>query len=416
MLTIINNKSFSMRIKSSNHMSASDTALGHKFPVYFFFLAVALAIVSCSPMEEEEQEGNTREQPSAKAADEVRLTSQQVKQAGIEIGGFDQRTMNTEIKANGVVDIPPQNMASVSAHMGGFVKYTELLPGDKVKKGQTLAILEHPSYITLQQEYLQALSRLGYLQKDLERQTELEKENVGAKRKLQQAESDYAITKAQVQGLKAQLQMIGISIPSLEKGTIARTVSLPSPISGYVKSVHVNIGKYVNPTDVLFEIVNKEHMHIELQVFEKDAAKVKEGQLIKFTVPQAGAEEMAAKIYLVGKVFEGESKSINVHGHMEPEREDLLPGAYITARIITEQQAIAALPEEAVVSQGDSSYIFVEKVNSSGNHTFQRVPVRIGVAEGGSIAASPIIPLADSMHIVKKGTYYLQAALKNTEE
>lgn len=383
---------------------------------YCICFAILLAALSCSPMPEEEDENDTQASMPQRVADEVRLTSQQVKQAGIELGSFDKRTMNTEIKANGVVDIPPQNMASVSAYLGGFVKYTELLPGDKVKKGQTLAVLEHPSYIILQQDYLQALSRLNYLQKDFERQTELDKENVGAKRKLQQAESDYAITKAQVQGLKAQLQMTGISVASLEKGTIARTISLPSPINGYVKSVHVNIGKYVNPTDVLFEIVNKEHMHIELKVFEKDAARIKEGQLIKFTVPQTGTEEMNAKIYLVGKVFEEDSKSINVHGHMGPEREDLLPGAYVNARIITEQQSLPALPEEAIVSLGDTSYIFVQQAKNAGNHIFKRLPVNIQVVEGGYIAATTLQPLSDSTTIVKKGAYYLHAALMNSEE
>jgi cobalt-zinc-cadmium efflux system membrane fusion protein len=383
--------------------------------LYFIYAAFLLANVACSPITEEE---NNDEEVVTRntSADEVRLTAEQYKQAEIELGGFDKRDMNTEIRANGVIDIPPQNMASVSAQLGGFVKYTKLLPGDKIKKGQTLAVLEHPSYIILQQDYLQARSRLNYLQKDLERQTELDKENVGARRKLEQAESDFAITQAQVQGLKAQLQMIGISVSSLEKGTIAHTISLPSPISGYVKSVHVNIGKYVNPTDVLFEIVNKEHMHIELKIFEKDAAKIKEGQLIRFTVPQMGAEEMTAKIYLVGKVFEGDTKTINVHGHMDPEREDLLPGAYVTATIITQQSSLEALPEEAIVSQGDTSYIFVKTAGDAGNHTFKRMPVITGVADKGYIAATPVQRLDANVQIVKKGTYYLHAAMLNAEE
>ena len=199
----------------------------------------------------------------------VTLSEEQFKSLNIEVGSSDKRSMSGLIKANGVLDVPPQNMVTVSAPLGGFIKSTELLQGMKVKKGQTIVVLEHPDYIQLQEDYLSGKNQLEFLELEYKRQEELSKENVNAAKALQQAKSNYFGMKAKVQGLKAKLKLININPQDLETGEIKNVISIPSPISGFVTQVNVNIGMHVNPMDVMFKIIDTEHLHAEAQVFER---------------------------------------------------------------------------------------------------------------------------------------------------
>ncbi len=178
-------------------------------------------------------------------------------------GKVEQRNVSGVIKANGMLDIPPQNLVTISAPLGGFIKSTELLQGMRVRKGQIVAILEHPDYIQLQEDYFVNKSQLDFLLIEYQRQQELAKENVNALKTLQQSRSNYFGTKAKVEGLQAKLKLINIDATELEKGKIKSTINLYSPIAGFVTQVNVNIGMYVNPTDVMFRIIDTEHLHAE---------------------------------------------------------------------------------------------------------------------------------------------------------
>ena len=181
----------------------------------------------------------------------VELSGAQYNVAGIEVGKIEQKTLSNVLKVNGVMDAPPQNMVSISAPLGGFVVSTELLQGMKIKKGQVLAIMEHPDYVQLQQDYLDKKSKLEYLEQEFKRQGELYKGNVNSGKIFQQAKSDYTSMKVQVKGLHEKLAILGIDATKLSEDNLSRKVKIHSPINGYVSAVNVNIGKYANPTDVM---------------------------------------------------------------------------------------------------------------------------------------------------------------------
>lgn len=348
--------------------------------------------------------------------DEVSLTQAQLAKAGLALGSFEQKQLSSYLQANGIVDVPPQNFATVSVPMGGFVKSTDMLPGTKVKKGQVLAIMEHPDYIQLQQDYLQALSQQRLAQQELHRQAELIQEEVGARKKLQQAEADARIIGAEVNSLEARLKMLNISLKKLQQGTITSYVALTAPINGYVKSVNVNIGKFVNPSEVMFELIDKEHMHLELKIFEKDMLKVQEGQQIIFHVPNLPELSMEAEVFLIGKVFENESRSINVHGHLKQDYSQLIPGMYVNAQIITGTHAATVLPEAALVREGDQQFIFVQIHQQGERVYFKKLPVETGIAGNGYVEVHPLSTTADNYKVVVKGAYYLQAEMMREEE
>src|SRR5688572_24757879 len=203
----------------------------------------------------------------------VELSEAQLRTAGVELGKIEEKQISGTIRVNGVLDVPPQQLVSISAPLGGFVKSTVLLQGSKVRKGQVIATIENIDFIQIQQDYLEAKSNLEFSKTDYERQQQLATENVNSAKTLQQSKANYANWNAKYNGLLEKLKVLNVNVASVEQGKVTSTINLYSPINGYVTQVNVNIGKFVNPIDVLFEIVDTEHLHAELIVFEKEDRK-----------------------------------------------------------------------------------------------------------------------------------------------
>jgi RND family efflux transporter MFP subunit len=351
---------------------------------------------------------------------EVKLTTEQFKTAGIELGGITQKNVRNKLIVNGILDVPPQNLVSVSAVIGGFVRQTEMLQGMFVQQGQLLATLEHPDYVQLQQDYLETQNRLDYAQLDYERQKKLNTENVNATKTFQLATTERNSLVTRLNALTQRLAMLGISPAQLKNGVISRTIGIYASKSGYITAVNVNLGKYVQPNDVMFEISNIEHLHAEIYVFEKDIDKIKIGQDIDFYLANNPDKAYNAKIYLIGKQIEAPDRTVRVHCHFEGEYPNLIPKMYIKAQISVENQLSDVLPEQAVVFFEEKYYIFVQKGTTSKNVVFDLMEVKIGVKENGVVEV--FLPEKfdktnkNSLKIAVKGSFELLSKIKNSEE
>ncbi len=266
------------------------------------------------------------------AENTVTLSADQLKNAGIETGKMDQRKISSILKVNGKVDVPPQNMVSISVPLGGYLKYTKLLPGMHVRKGEVLAVLEDMQFIQLQQDYLMGKEKLTYLQSEYQRQKDLNIEQAASDKVFQQTQSDYQSQKILLRGLKEKLNLIGINVEKLNDNNINRSVKLFSPIDGYVSMVYVNVGKYVSPTDVLFDIVDPKDIHLNLTVFEKDISRLSVGQQVLAYTNDNPEKKFRADILLIGKNINGQ-RAVEVHCHFERYDKTLLPGMYMNAEI-----------------------------------------------------------------------------------
>ncbi len=381
---------------------------------YYASLCLFLLLSACGADKAAAPEAAAEKPGPPPNPDIVHVNPAQEKAAGLETGSFAWKNMTSDVQANGVIDVPPQNMASISAMMGGYVQTVKVLPGEPVAKGGTIAVLRHPDYLQLQQQYLQSKARVRFLSEELERQQILDAEDVGAKRKLQQARADYASEQATLRATAAQLRMLGISMARLDRGTITPTVALTSPIKGYIKSVSINPGQYVNPQDVLVEVVDRSDLHLELKVFERDIARVKVGQRILFKIPSRGSnEDMTARVFLVGKAFnDGPTRTVSIHAHLEPERDDVLPGQYVSAHIQTAGRRQRTLPEDAIIQAGEFSYIFTRLQPG----TYRRYRVQTGPTADGDVAVTLLDAGADTTLLVRHGAYFLDAELKKGED
>ncbi len=367
-------------------------------------LILVATIGSCSkPEQVAEQEVHTD-------SESVQLNDEQLQTIGLKLGKIEFKKISNPIRVNGMLDVPPQNLVTIAAPMGGFVKNTELLQGMRVKQGQVIATLEHQDYIQLQQDYLDSKTQFEFSELEYKRQQELAGENVNSAKALQQARTNYFSAKAKEEGLRARLKMIGLSPETLEKEGIKSVINIVTPISGYVTEVNINRGKYVNSADVMFEIVDTEHLHAEAQVFEKDVMNLKIGQSMRLTLANE-TEPREATVYLIGKEISAE-RTVRVHGHLEKEDPALIPGMYFTAVIETESTPVPTLPEAAVVSYEGISYIFIQKSQNE----FDWVEVKTGTSEMGYTHV--ILPdgFDGNATIVTQGAYAMLSMLKNSED
>jgi cobalt-zinc-cadmium efflux system membrane fusion protein len=333
----------------------------------------------------------------------------------IQLGSAAQTTVSDEVKTTGTVDVPPQYMASISPLINGVIKSVNVLPGQRVGKGTTLATLQSLDYIQMQQDYLQAVSQLTYQQAELQRQKTLNAEEVGAKKRLQQAEADYGSNRALVSSLALKLQTLGLSVETLNKGKLLPVMRITSPVAGFVTASNIHLGQQVATADVLFEVMNQDHKHLELSVFENDAFKIKNGQTILLNDPKLGSETVRGRVYLIGKAFMGDARTITIHGHIDDERQEsrLIPGMFLNARVLTGSRTATTLPEEAIVRKGETGFVYVPTGQA---RTYRRIPVRLGQVAQGRIEVIPPTP-TDLTKVVVSGAYLLEAQLtKGIEE
>jgi len=370
------------------------------------FIAFAF-LVSCSS-----KQTNTEVTTETLNENVVELTDAQFKNSKIEIGKIEQRSISSLLKVNGSIEVPPQNMVSISIPLGGYLKSTKLLACMHINKGEILAVMEDQQYITLQQEYLTAKAKLLFAEDEFTRQEELNKSKAASDKVFQQAKVDYTTQKVLVKSLSEKLKLIGINPENLNENNISRSINITSPIDGYVSHVNINIGKYANPSDILFELVNPTDIHLALTIFEKDVNKLFIGQKLMAYTNINPDKKYPCEIILIGKDL-SQNRSAEVHCHFEQYDKTLIPGMFMNAEIEVQSSNALVIPTDAIVRFEGKEYIY----EATGNRQFSMLEVTTQNNENGFTQITFANNVDRSNQIfVTKGAYTLLMKMKNTEE
>lgn len=311
------------------------------------------------------------------------------------------------ISAIGVLDVPPNNRATINAFLGGYVKDIQLLIGDRVTKGQKLLTIENLEFLELQQQYLETGQKLKYLEAEYVRQKQLYEENINSQKVFMKAENEFEKIKILRQALRKKLQMIQIDPDRVNPDNLVSTTAIYSPITGSVTKVFVNTGIHVTPDDAIMEIVNSDHLHLEIQIFEKDALRIEIGQEISFKVPEYSAEVFKAEVDLIGKSVD-QDRTVKVHAHLhEKNKANFIPGMFIKADIVAEETMKPALPAEGLVDFDGRNYVLELIDESDTTYTFRKIEVETGQQRNAFVE----VDLEDS---IEKNQYLIgYAAVKS---
>ncbi len=370
-------------------------------------IALLLAILLMSCGEAEKKNAEILSENTAESFDGIQLTREQFEQNGMALGTLEEKSFPVSIQTNGMIDVPPENKAVVSAKMGGYINKTPLLIGDVVKKGQVLVTIENPEFVMLQQEYMEVKQQMAYLRSEYDRQKTLMDENITSQKSFLKSESDYNTANAKYNGLRKQLTMLNISPSEAEKGNITSIATIYAPISGSITKVNVTKGTYVSPATPILEIIDNSHIHLELSVFEKDIMKVKKGQDIRFRIPEASTDTFEAEVHLIGTSIE-ENRTIKVHGHLKNESENnFLTGMFVEAEIAVDNITAMALPSEAIVTVDNINYALVLDKEENNMLYFKQIEVELGNNFGNFSVIENIRQGSDQTKFLTKGAFDL---------
>jgi len=338
----------------------------------------------------------------------VSVTREQAEAIGLQFGKLQQMMISNDINANGLIDTPPENRARISSIVSGKVLRINYLEGDEVKKGSQIILLESMEYLEIQKNYLTAKSNLKFLEDNYLRQKKLSEENVNARKVFLESESIYLSARAEFEFINKKLSILKANKAEIEKGNFTPYLSISSSIDGFISSINTTSGEYVDAEDVMVEVINPNHLHAELRVYERDMLKVRKGQKVEITA-RIEEIELTGEIFLVGKALDPDTRSIPVHVHLSNE-ENLVPGMYVEGKILLDEQSVLALPEEGLVREESRTMVYMLMEEKENELILKRIRVIPGEEKDKMVAIEFPSPIDTSKMVAISGVYYISSA------
>jgi len=407
-----------------------------KIKIIIYSVLAILFLSSCTKETKTEQPIEEKKAEHEEAPQTVAtLTEEQMKAVGVKLGTIEVKELTAMIKANGLLNVPNSNMASVASMFGGVIQTLPIQEGSYVKKGQVIATISDQEFIITQEQYLTVLSRITYAEQEFRRQKELFDNDAGAKKNLQNSSAELKTLRSQKASLSRQLQMMGINPSKVTNANLRNGMVITAPISGTVSKIIAQIGSYVDVSSPVAEIIDNSSIHLDLQVFEKDLPKMKVGQVIQFELTNNPGNSYEAVVYSIGSSFENESKTIAVHSKVRGNKSGLINGMNITGAVSLSNSSTPAVPNEAIVEADGKFYIFVKTNKKVEEHTdeeskdpneknkehknetsinFEKIEVVKGSSDMGYTAITTVNEIDPTAQIVVKGAFFVNAKLSNS--
>lgn len=419
-----------------------------KYSIIFAAIATTIFFAHCNSNQTLLHDADTEKQDHHEEPENTQstsLTAEQMKSINIEFGKIQKKQLTASLKANGVLKVPNQNKANISAMLGGIIQTIFVQTGNAVKKDQVIATILNPAFISLQEEFLTTSSKIELAQLEYSRQKELNQGNAGALKNLQSSESELKMLEIKKASLEKQLELIGINPETLSKKNIQKVVKIKSPINGSISNVMVNIGSHVEPNNPIVEIVDNSQLHLDLYVYEKDFKKIKNGQIIHFTLTNDPGKEYDAEVYSISNTFEPNTKAITVHAIVKGNKQGLIDGMSITALVSLEKATVDAVPTASIVSHEGQDFIFIvsdqqcEKEKCTDDEKsklqpednghrkqikaateemtkFEKIAIRKGTTDIGYSEITPLKEIPSNSKIVTNGAFFILSKLTNHGE
>lgn len=338
---------------------------------YLIYISAFFVIAACTENKSSEQEEHDHHDEH-----ELVLTQAQMQANNYKVGAPGLHSFERSINFTGLVDLPPSHRHVISHFLPGYIKQVKVIVGDHVKKGETLAVIEHQGILELQERYAIAESELEFLEQEYNRLKQLHEENVVAKKDFLEAKSAFLSKQATRNSLKQQLQLIHISPSAVLAGKMSSTYAVLAPADGIISSVNIATGTWVGDEKQLMALVDPDHIHLELQVFAKDIPPLTEGQSIKFGLYGESEHNYRATIYRIGAEVK-EDRRVLVHAHPDTILDNLTIGAYVNGTINVASDSLFALPTTAVTAIDDEDFVLMATDEHNGEIHFERTKINV---------------------------------------
>ncbi|WP_343615858.1 efflux RND transporter periplasmic adaptor subunit [Flavobacterium sp.] len=376
-----------------------------KKKIIFAFTAV-LMLAACGKKEE-----NKPTEAVKLDSNIITLSAEQAKNAGIITGNPEEKELSAIVQLQGEVTVPPNSLVNVTFPLGGYIKKTNIVAGMHVRKGQVLAVIEDMQYIQLQQDYLTAKEQFKAANLEFSRQKELNAKKASSDKVFEQVTAERETQRIAMASLAQKLELLGLNVNRLTASTITKAINVVSPVNGLVSKVNINNGKYVAPTEMLFELTNIQDVMLTFNVFEKDVQSLKEGQKLEVYSNSNPEKKFSAKIQFINHSL-NQDRAAEVIARLDRYDPLFLPGLFVNADIHISNKKQLTLPENAIADWKGKSYVFED----NGNNSYKLVEVKAGIAQNGFKQFSSEVITASSKVVIKNAYTLLMKAMNESAQ
>ena len=328
-------------------------------------------------------EHTANEPPGQKAGEKpsgLTLSADQKANIGLKTVTADLRAIENVIRVAGVVKPHPDREAQVSSRVSGKVVGLFFKVGDAVQRGQRLAEVQSAEIQKVQVDLMQAENKLTLAKAELERIQNLVDSKIAARKELIAAQNQYQSVLNEIHGLEQQLTILGLTEAAVKKMREQKTIatfSVAAPIGGVIAERNVVLGETVEPSKVIFKILDPSVVFVEGDAFEESLRELKVGQSVRMRLASYPEEVFAGKISRLSPTIDPQKRTLRLWVEVVNPSGKLKPNLFSEMNIVLGGQGeVLAVPQEALISTEGESFVFVEEKGS-----FRRADVVLGARD-----------------------------------
>lgn len=310
----------------------------------------------------------------------------------------------------GKVVAPPRTKAIVSYAFPARISEVHVRLGDWVKKGQKVLTLQSEEVGNAKAEFYKAGADFDLAKKNYERQKRLLDRGVGAQKDYLLAEAEFTVARSSLEAAEKKLHILGFTEEqiqeTLDDHQINPIIILNAPIGGKIVEANAVLGDMVDQDTEILTIMNPNLLRVDTEIYEKDIAKIREGQAVEVRVHAYSNEVFRGRIQYVGDIFKEDTRTITVHTEVTNTDYKLKPGMFADITIhLNHLDQVIALPKSAILDDKDLELVFVRRgdeyvplIVETGIREGDYVQILSGIKEGDVVVTNGNFQLKSKMY------------------
>jgi cobalt-zinc-cadmium efflux system membrane fusion protein len=362
----------------------------------FIFSLFLILISACSEKEQIDSQDKLN-------LNEIIAKPELIKQLQIETA--QERSIKRTLDIPGSVEVKQNLLAKIGSPVKGRIIDIKVTLGQKVKKGDVLAVVSSTELAKMQLEYIKAVQQVELKSKAFQRAELLLAEDVVSEAQMLERKTELAAAKAEMEASRGQLGILGMSdkeIKNLKLETQIDSVSyIQAKIDGKVIVKNVNIGQVVEPVDEIFTVAALDEVWGVAQVPERQISFLSQGDEVLIEVPAYDEKRVEGKISYLGDIVDPITRTISIRTEINNKDFLLKPDMLITMKVAGQKVNKIGVPIEAIVNIEDQKNIFIKQADNK----FILRPVITGIKDKKYIHIEQGLNLGEEY--VSKGAFHL---------
>lgn len=392
--------------------------------------ALALVLAGCSPAKpeptptphaehadagheahERDAVGHEEHEHDDQEAGVVTVSPERQRAAGVHVVSVAEREVASTLETTGEIAENTDAEAHVTPRVAGRVTVVRKSVGDRVRAGETLAVVESDALGDAQAAYLEAQARHDLAGATLARQRQLHRGELTARKEVLAAEHEQRVAAIGLERARNRLRLFGLDDARVRRLASSRAldprVPMTTPIGGLVVARHVTLGEMLEPAQAqpAFTIMDPATLWVHANLYERDLARVRPSQAATVTTPAYPGKVYPGRVSLISTTLDKDTRTARARVAVANADGALKPGMFATVRLAVGRVRALVVPVSAVVLEREKAYVFVQE----GADRFERRAVELEPPEAGVHRVKSGVAAGEK--VVAAGAFMLKSEL-----